>query len=606
MPIVWPLLGTGVPESLKAAVDLLGATGGGYIGTFLADLINRLRQPGDTPKSEAELQQVLERELLRALEANDQTSAGLRAEAAAVLETLHGVETALEAASAEVRQALAEAFADLGGSFGEFRWVLDEARHTLTGIQAEQARQAAEQRLQTNLARETLAKTNLMLRRVVTVATAQTPPPAREGLEEEHGAGIFVSGPSPYKGLETFQSDDAEWFFGRERLVAELCARAPEAPFLAVVGPSGSGKSSLLRAGLLPAVWSGTLPGASEWTTIVLTPGAHPVEELGIHVALMRGVEPGAMVKDLRSEPGSISLAVRQALSQKPTGERLLLVVDQFEEVFTLCQEDGDRRRFIRALVDLADGPDSRATVVLGIRADFYARCADYPELVSLLQDHQVVVGAMTAPELRQVIEGPAGRAGLVLEPGLTQTILGDLGNEPGALPLLSHALFATWQHRRERTLTLAGYAGTGGVPKAIAQSAEAVYEDLDPDQRSIAKGVFLRLTALGEGTADTRRRARRAELVGDQDASAVELVLARLTEARLITLGMDSVEIAHEALIREWPRLHMWLTEDREALRVHRRLTEAAIEWDQAGRDEGLLYRGARLAYWKERLRRT
>ncbi|MGH8906797.1 MAG: WD40 repeat domain-containing protein [Egibacteraceae bacterium] len=309
----------------------------------------------------------------------------------------------------------------------------------------------------------------------------------------------------------------------------------------------------------------------------------------------------GQLLDDLEAKPVRLRLAVRQALVNAPDGARLLLLIDQFEETFTLCRDEAERRAFIQALVSLAGEADGQAIVVLGIRADFYSRCVEYPELVTVVQDHQVVVGPMTGPELRCAITAPAARAGLALEPGLVETVLADLGEEPGSLPLLSHALFATWQRRGDGTLTMDGYRDAGGVRKAIGQTAQTVYDRLNPAQQAIAKDVFLRLTALGEGTADTRRRAQWAELVTGRDPEAAQFVLDRLTEARLITLDENSVEVAHEALIREWPTLRGWLTEDREGLRIHRRLTEAAAEWHALGRDPGALYRGGRLVAARE-----
>ncbi len=561
MPVVWPL--TGVHESVKEAVALLAGTGSGYIGAFIQGRIDQLRRRNGAPPSQAALRQTLERDLRSALQAD----AELREDAAALLQAVGGFEAAREAAPDAARPALVEAF----------RWML-------LPIQEEQARQGTELRHQTDLMRENLVKTTLVLQRLTPTPEPVAPDDAGEPGEAP------AAGPCPYMGLAAFQAEDARWFFGRQQLVAELLARLPEAPFLAVVGPSGSGKSSVLRAGLVPAVWAGTLPGASSWKTIMLTPGAHPLEELAIRVALVRGVAPGSLSADLTASPGNLRLAVRQALVDEPAGARLLLVVDQFEETFTLCADEAERRSFVQALTSLDGG---QASVVIGVRADFYARCAEYPGLVAAMRDRQVLVGPMTAPELREAIEGPAARAGVTLEPGLTATILADLGDEPGSLPLLSHALLATWQRRRGRVVTVAGYHDAGGVREAIGQTAEAVYGELGPAQRAIAKDVFLRLAALGEGTEDTRRRVRRAELGGPD----VEVVLNRVADARLVILGDDTVEVAHEALIREWKTLRGWLTENREGLRTHRRLTEAATEWEALGRDPGALYRSGRLA---------
>jgi WD40 repeat protein len=406
---------------------------------------------------------------------------------------------------------------------------------------------------------------------------------------------------APYLGLESFQPEDAERFFGREKLVSKLVRRISAARFLAVFGASGSGKSSLLRAGLLPAVGAGALPGDQKWAAVLLSPGAHPLEELAVRFALTGGVTPGLLHADLVTNPASLDLIVRRAVATGPATQ-VLLVVDQFEEVFTLCQDETERAAFIRALLAAASGPRSGARVVVGIRADFYGRCADYPALVAALQDAQVLMGAMSRDELGRAVTEPAAGAGLAVEPALVSTIVTEVEGRPGALPLLSHALLETWRRRRGRTLTLAGYEAAGGIRGAIAQTAERVYGQLSPEQQVTAKNVFLRLTALGEGTEDTRRRARRAELLVGPEHQSLQPVLDRLAQARLVTLGTDTVEVAHEAVIREWPRLRQWLTEDRDSLRMHRRLTEAATEWEASGRDDGCLYRGARLAAWQVR----
>lgn len=369
----------------------------------------------------------------------------------------------------------------------------------------------------------------------------------------------------PYLGLASFEPHHAEWFFGREELVRDLRARIERTPFLAVFGASGSGKSSLLRAGLVSSVRAG-----GGWTIVLLTPGRFPVETFEARLA----------------EAG-----------EGPPAQRVLVVVDQFEEIFTLCADEQERVAFVDRITAAADGG---TRIVLGARADFFARCAQYPRLVAALRDHQVLIGQMDADSLRSVVRQPALRAGMKVEAALVEAIVAESLGEPGALPLVSHALFETWKRRSGTTMTLAGYRKAGGVHGAIAQTAERVYTSLDDDTRSFARDVFLRMTALGEGTEDTRRRVTRAELL-DEQHHATDL-LARLADARLITLGEDTVEVAHEALIRCWPRLTGWLAEDREQLTSHRRLTNAATDWDDHGRDEGLLYRGVRLGEWDER----
>jgi WD40 repeat protein len=388
---------------------------------------------------------------------------------------------------------------------------------------------------------------------------------------------------APYIGLAAFQTTDADLFFGRERLIADLVARLNRQSFLAVFGASGAGKSSLLRAGLIPR-WPDRV--------VLFTPGSHPLEECAVAFASLTGRTPGALRAELLGERRGLHRIVRQAMDGQP-GE-LLVVVDQFEEAFTLCPDPVERAAFIDALITATQAQTSRCRVVLGIRADFYAHCTSYPELVAVLNDAQVAVGPMTIEELRGAIAEPAVRDGYTLEAALLATLVTEAYGQVGVLPLLSHALLETWRRRRGNTLTLAGFQAAGGIQGALAHTAESLYADLRAPQQRLVKNLFLRLIALGESTEDTKRRIWRGELDGLPDS---DLVLDRLVQARLLTLDRDSVEITHEALIRCWPRLCDWLAEDRDGLRIHRQLTEATKEWEALGRDPGAIYRGNHLA---------
>ncbi|GAA2105451.1 helix-turn-helix domain-containing protein [Actinomadura alba] len=369
-------------------------------------------------------------------------------------------------------------------------------------------------------------------------------------------------GTPPYLGLATYGAENADRFFGRDRLVGELVDRLRGGRFLGVFGPSGSGKSSLLRAGLVPAAHAGRLSADGRGQAArVLTPGPRPLQRL-------------------------------PDLSDDFTG---LVIVDQFEEVFTLCRDPGERTRFIDALMSAAS-----ARVVIGVRADFYGRCAEHPALVRALRDASLLVGPMSAGELREAIVKPASRDGLTVEPALVATIIQDAGNEPGALPHVSHALLETWRRRGGKALTVTGYEATGGVRGAVARTVEHVYGELSPERQRLTRHILLRLVEVGEGGGETRRRVERAELDVGEPAE-VAVVLERLAGARLVSLGPGTAEIAHEALIGSWPRLRDWLSEDREGLRVHRRLTEAAATWQELNRDPGALLRGTRLTATQE-----
>jgi WD40 repeat protein len=402
------------------------------------------------------------------------------------------------------------------------------------------------------------------------------------------------AGPPPYRGLAAYQPSDAQWFFGRQRLVDDLVRQLMERRFLAVFGPSGVGKSSLLRAGLVPAVRQGASSGAAGWPAAVMTPGSRPLAELAELLAGLTGGSAGEIRDDLEIDPERIHLMVRQVLAPEPAQVELLLMVDQFEEVFASGCDPAEPGRFIAALLAACGREDSRCRVVLGMRTDFYGRCAEHPALVSALSGAQVLVGAMSGPEVREAVVKPAERAGLMVEGALVSAVVAEVAGRVGALPLASHALLAAWRRRRGNTITLAGYEAAGGIDGAVAQTAEEVYGGLAEGQRRVVRDLLLRLIDLGEGGVVSRRRMPRAELAAKDPDAAV--VLARLAAARLVTLDSDTVEITHEALIRAWPRLQTWVDEDRDGLRIHRQLTAAAAEWEALGRDPGALYRGVRL----------
>ncbi len=356
----------------------------------------------------------------------------------------------------------------------------------------------------------------------------------------------------PYRGLLSFRASDSDMFFGREGVLAELLERLAPQRLLALVGPSGSGKSSLLCAGVTAAVQAGKVPCAR--AARLITPGPEPPLEL--------------------------------------EGEDTeLLIIDQFEELYTQCTDPLRRAAFIDALLS------RRGPVAIGVRADFYGEISSNPRLARAVSANHVLLGAMGEEELRCAIEEPARLAGLELAPGLVDLVLRDAAGQPGALPLISHALRATWERRDGRTLSVEAYRSTGGVSSAIAQTAETIGQQMPEEQRALLRGIFLRLAELGDGVEDTRRRVRSDDLVPHGGSPReVRALLEQLAEARLVTLDEGTVELAHEVLIRRWPRLRRWLEEDREGIRLYRRLCDAARSWDAAGREPGDLYRGGRL----------
>jgi energy-coupling factor transporter ATP-binding protein EcfA2 len=355
----------------------------------------------------------------------------------------------------------------------------------------------------------------------------------------------------PYRGLLAFEPSDRHLYFGREVILRDVLRRIAPGELFAVVGASGSGKSSLLRAGVVATVQAAEVESVN--SVRLITPGGDPLLDLD------------------------------------PYADELL-VVDQFEELYTQCRDAERRGRFIAALLS------RRGSVVIGVRADFYGELSADTELAVAVAGNQVLLGPMRDEDLRRAVAEPARLAGLRLEPGLIDLVLRDVAGEPGALPLMSHALRETWERRDGRTLTVQAYHESGGVSSAVAQTPDAVANGTPEADRPLLRGVFLRLTELGD-VEDTRRRVRIGELVPQGSSpDAVRVLLERLADARLVTLDEGTAEVAHEVLIRRWPTLRRWLEEDREGIRLHRRLGDAARLWEAAWREPGDAYRGTRL----------
>ena len=440
---------------------------------------------------------------------------------------------------------------------------------------------------------------------------------------------------SPYRGLTAFEEQDAGFFFGRETATIEVLDRMSRslggAGLLVVSGVSGAGKSSLLRAGVLPRLRADGLPavpGAAWWPRVVFTPTRAPLDELALRAGVLAGADAAAVRRELEGAPAWFALTARQAAlacSPGPAGDpdgrpadrdqlgqrRLVLVVDQFEELFTQCPEEGQRRAFITALHAAATaghGPDQApaALVVLGVRADFEARCADYPQLAGPVQDRYLVT-AMTERQLRMAITEPAKKAGAKVDDDLADRLLAEVRTgQPGAfgagaLPLLSHALDQAWRHRTGEAVTLADYERAGGIEGAVAASAQRTYDCLTPAQQTAARQVFTRLTATSSDGTDTADRATRAELTEGRspaEAKDVAAVLEAFAAERLLTLAADTVELSHEVLLTAWPLLRdTWLADTHADRIVRTRLHTTAADWARHARDPSYLYAGSLLA---------
>ena len=445
------------------------------------------------------------------------------------------------------------------------------------------------------------------------------------GVVAGPGAELPLVVANPYKGLRAFQAADAPDFFGRDALTERLLARLKEAGeanrFLAVVGPSGSGKSSVVKAGLLPALRKGALLGSDQWFGVEMLPGPHPLEELEIGLLRIAAHRPGGLMEQLRRDERGLVRAARLVL---PSDEStLLLIIDQFEEVFTLIEDRAEAKHFLDSLYAAVTVPRSPVRVIITLRADFYDRPLMYPDFSELMRKRTEVVVPLTTDELSRAIGGPTERVGARLEPGLATDIIADVKEQPGALPLLQYALTELFERREGRLLTRQAYQSIGGVMGALGRRAEEAFAALDQNGQAMAGQLFLRLVTLGEGTEDTRRRVLRSELTSltiDErripgkpssssvpgPSSAMDAVIEVFGKSRLLSFDRDpltrnpTVEVAHEALLREWKRLRDWLDAGRTDVRLQRLLAAAGSEWVNAEREASFLLQGTRLGQFE------
>ncbi len=407
----------------------------------------------------------------------------------------------------------------------------------------------------------------------------------------------------PYRGLRPFREEDASFFFGRETFTEKLLQAVRRQSLVALVGASGCGKSSVARAGLVPRLRREG--GGKVWDVATLVPGDRPLQALA--AALIPLLEPEMTETDRLREVGKLGKSfaegevalrdvVTRALEKQPGTDHLLLLADQWEELYTLCPDEPMRCRFTDQLLDAAAA--GCLTVVLTLRGDFFGHALSYRPLADRLQDAVVNLGPMTGEELERAVVGPAEKVCLNFEPGLVKRILNDVREEPGNLPLLEFVLTELWEKRHGGQLLHEAYEAMGGVQGAIACRAEELFARLTPPEQKMVRSVFIQLVKPGEGVEDTRRRAT----INEVPESAQPLV-KNLADARLLVTGQDrvtgvqSVEVAHEALIRSWGRLRGWVDEDREFLLWSQRLKVALEEWERTDHDAETLLRGAPLA---------
>ncbi len=407
---------------------------------------------------------------------------------------------------------------------------------------------------------------------------------------------------NPYKGLLAFEAADHQDFFGREDLTQQLIGKMGERNtffrFLALVGPSGSGKSSVVKAGLTPALWRGELPGSERWFVVDMLPGAHPLDELEIALTKVAANQATNLREHLERDARGLVRAAELILPNDDS--ELVLVIDQFEELFTLVEDEDVRVRFLDLLYTAVMDARSRVRLIVTLRADFYDRPLHYPEFGELVRHRMETILPLSAKGLERAIAGPAERVHVVFEEGLVASIVSEMNYQAGALPLLQYALTELFEQREGRLLTHAAYQKIGGAVGALAKRADSLFNEFPETGQETTHQMFLRLVTLGEGAPDSRRRVNRSELLAiANDEDLMDEVIDTYAAYRLLSLDNDpdtrspTVEVAHEAILREWERLREWINENREEIRMQQRLAHMTEEWRNAGQDKSFLARG-------------
>ena len=419
----------------------------------------------------------------------------------------------------------------------------------------------------------------------------------------------------PYRGLNAFNEEDNAIFFGRQKTIDEMVERFGQERFMAVVGPSGSGKSSIVRAGLLPSLRKGMVKNNQDWVFIpIFVPSSRPLANL--LVALNHAGNESPTDMDQPADQGE-SLAITDDETaaflvdsthllkevQQRFNKDIILSIDQFEEIFTLCDNSIERQAFVENLITFSSAQAANHHVIVTMRVDFESKLALYPELQQLFEKNTFRLTPLTASDLRQAIEEPARQIGLKFDDGLIDNLLNDILGEPAALPLLQFTLLKLWEHRVRNRITMENYRQLGGGRQALANSADEFYNSLIPEDQVTARRILLRLVRPGEGMEVTSQRMRRLDLYSKSDAAdRIDRVLEKFIDARLLRLTRgptpydDQIEVAHEALVRNWPTLVAWLEDERESIRQRRRLTTAAERWNELGCTPDLLLRGVAL----------
>jgi WD40 repeat protein len=430
------------------------------------------------------------------------------------------------------------------------------------------------------------------------------------GIEPGPDTGIPVyKGESPYQGLEFFDIQHEPFFFGREELTKWLLYELrphTNDRFLAIIGSSGSGKSSLIRAGLIAALKKGGVPGSESWQIAILRPDSNPLKSLSD--ALADSIDTAKKLSDVSyvfENPNTLHDIICMSLHHNSPEDKFVIFIDQFEEIFTLCKDDKNRQAMINNLIYAATVFEGQTVIILAMRADFYGKCASYQELAAIMTQRQFLVGGLKEKELRRAITYPAYRIAHEFEPGLVDLLMQNFKSQAGSLPLLQYTLLELWRKRAGRRLTVSAYREIGGIKGALNLRAEEVFKGFNDTQKQICKQVFLKLTQLGEGTEDTKRRVPFSQMMSiESNGENVESVIQTLSgkDARLIIRDRKReddelfIEVSHEALIRGWKRLGKWLDEDREFLIWKQSLQAVLIEWKK-NNDKNVLLRGGSLS---------